>query len=194
MKDSLFLKDVVIRDATEEDAPGILSVYSYYVEQTAITFEYEVPSEEEFRERIRHTLEKYPYLVAEKNGRIVGYAYAGSFVGRAAYDWSAELTIYLDHTCEKKGLGRLLYEALEKELADMGVLNLYACIGYPESEDNHLNFNSAQFHEHLGFHLVGTFHQCGYKFDTWYHMIWMEKIIGEHHTGQSPVRFKSTRV
>lgn len=96
-------------------------------------------------------------------------------MGRAAYDWAAELTIYLDHDARRGGLGRVLYEALADRLKAMGVLNLYACIGYPQVEDEYLTRNSAQFHEHLGFTLAGTFHNCGYKFGRWYDMIWMEK-------------------
>lgn len=74
----------------------------------------------------------------------------------------------------------------------MGVLNLYACIGYPKVEDEYLNKNSAQFHEHLGFRLCGTFENCGYKFNRWYDMIWMEKIIGEHTDDQAPVNLTPT--
>ena len=86
----------------------------------------------EFENRMIDIMKKYPYLVIERDGRIEGYAYAHAFVGRAAYDWASELTIYLDHNAKKCGLGRKLYEALADRLKDMGVLNLYACIGYPE--------------------------------------------------------------
>ena len=86
-------------------------------------------------------------------------------------------------------MGRKIYEELEDRLKEMGILNLYACIGYPEVEDEYLSKNSAEFHAHLGFSKVGEFHQCGYKFNRWYHMIWMEKMIGEHHEKQRPVRF-----
>ena len=74
----------------------------------------------------------------------------------------------------------------------MGILNLYACIGYPQEEDEYLTRNSAQFHEHLGFKLIGTFTKCGYKFGRWYNMIWMEKMIGEHKAEQEPVRAYNT--
>ena len=177
-----------IRVATEADAEEILAIYAKYIEQTAITFEYVVPSIEEFRGRIRHTLERFPYLVAEKDGKIAGYPYAHAFVGRAAYDWSSELTIYLDPNARKGGLGRRLYEELADRLKKMGILNLYACIGYPQVEDEYLTKNSAEFHAHLGFELVGTFHNCGYKFDRWYDRVGMEKIIGEPHAGQPAVK------
>ena len=175
------MSEMIIRSATTEDAARLLEIYAYYVENTAISFECEVPSLEEFKNRIAATLEKYPYLVLEEDGMIRGYAYAGAFVGRAAYNHSCELTIYLDHGSKGRGYGRALYEALERDLREMGILNLYACIGDPVTEDEYLTRNSEQFHQHLGFTRVGTFHQCGYKFGRWYNMIWMEKIIGDHN-------------
>ena len=174
------MENIVIRSASVNDAEALLKIYAYYVENTAITFEYDVPTLEEFKKRITNTLKKYPYLVVEKEGTILGYAYAGVFKDRAAYDWSAEVTIYLSHKATKCGIGRKLYEALETEMKKRGFLNLYACIGYPIEEDEYLTKNSAQFHTHLGYRFVGEFHKCGYKFDRWYNMIWMEKLIGEH--------------
>ena len=149
------MSEIVVRDAALEDVKRILEIYAYYVENTAITFEYAVPSVSEFLERMKHTMEKYPYIVIEKDGLIEGYAYAGAFVGRAAYDWSCEMTVYLDHNAHKCGMGRKIYTALEEKLKCMGILNLYACIGYPEIEDEYLNTNSADFHAHLGFAEVG---------------------------------------
>ncbi len=181
---------VVVRDANMEDAERILEIYAYYVENTAITFEYNVPALSEFQNRMKNTKSRYPYLVVEKDGVIQGYAYAGPFVGRAAYGWSCEMTVYLDHTAQKCGLGRMIYEALEDRLKKMGILNLYACIGCPAGdEDEYLNRNSADFHAHLGFEEIGEFHKCGYKFGRWYNMIWVEKIIGEHQPEQPPVKF-----
>lgn len=178
---------ITVRDATMEDAARILEIYDYYVKNTAITFEYDTPTLDEFKGRMEKTMRRYPYLVIVKDGCIEGYAYAGAFVGRAAYDWSCEMTVYLDHDARKCGMGRKIYEALEHALRDMGILNLYACIGYPQNEDEYLTRNSADFHEHLGFVKVGEFHKCGYKFGRWYDMIWMEKIIGEHGGDQRPV-------
>ena len=174
------MENIVIRSVSLNDAEALLNIYAYYVENTAITFEYDVPTLEEFEQRIANTLKKYPYLVIEKEGAILGYAYAGVFKDRAAYDWSAETTIYLKYDAVKCGLGRMLYEALEEEMKTRGFLNLYACIGYPIEEDEYLTKNSAQFHAHLGYQTVGEFHKCGYKFGRWYNMIWMEKLIGEH--------------
>lgn len=180
--------DVTIRTATVHDAERLLHIYSYYVEHTAISFEYETPALEEFEMRIANTLKKYPYLCILQDGVIMGYAYAGAFVGRAAYNWSAEVTIYLDPNARKCGFGRKLYEALENALKEMGILNLYACIGYPTVNDEYLTTNSMEFHAHLGYKKVGEFHNCGYKFHRWYHMIWMEKIIGEHKCDADEVR------
>ncbi len=169
-----------IRNAVIEDASRILEIYNYYVKNTAISFDYETPALDEWIARMVRTMSRYPYLVVEENGVIQGYAYAGPFVGRAAYDWSCEMTIYLDHNVQKCGMGRKLYETMEQELGKMGILNLYACIGYPDKDDEYLTTNSADFHAHLGYIRVGMFHKCGYKFGRWYHMIWMEKIIGKH--------------
>ena len=181
----------IIRKANLKDAERILNIYAYYVENTAITFECSVPSLEEFRERIRKTLLKYPFLVVETNGIIQGYAYAGAFVGRAAYDWSAEVTIYLTKDQQKNGYGRRLYEVLERTLKEMGIRNLYACIAYPNEEDAYLTKNSIQFHSHLGYQQVGLFKDCGYKFDRWYSMVWMEKMIGDHDANPTPIQHPS---
>lgn len=171
---------IIIRLAMAADAKELVRIYAPYVEKTAISFEYEVPGVEEFQGRIAHTLQRYPYLVAEKQGEILGYAYAGAFKGRTAYDWAAEVSIYLKDTNRKQGIGRKLYAALEAVSQAQNIVNLNACIGKPIAEDAHLNHNSMEFHAHMGYRMVGEFHQCGYKFSTWYDMVWMEKIIGEH--------------
>ena len=171
---------IIIRSASEADAADFLAIYAPYVEQTAISFEYTAPSEEEFRERIRSTLQKFPWLVIEEDGVVRGYAYAGVLKGRAAYARSCEVSIYVDRHAKGHGYGRLLYEALEQALRERGILNLYACIADPETEDEYLTRNSEHFHQHLGYQKTGTFHKCAFKFGHWYNMIWMEKFIGEH--------------
>ncbi len=178
---------IEIRNAKPSDAERLAEIYDYYVKNTAISFEYVTPSVEEFKARMERITARYPYLVVLEDGVIKGYAYAGPFVGRPAYGWSCETTIYLDPNSKKRGMGRMLYEALEAALKKMGVLNLYACIGCPDTEDEYLTNNSADFHKHLGYEKVGEFHKCGYKFDRWYNMIWMEKIIGEYKDKQPPV-------
>jgi phosphinothricin acetyltransferase len=173
--------DMKIRVATPKDAEALLGIYAYYVKETAITFEYDVPTVEEFRGRIENTLKKYPYLVAEEEGKIVGYAYASAFKTRAAYDHSVETSIYVAKDCRRAGLGSFLLENLEKNLGKMNILNVNACISVPDGEeDEHLTFGSVRFHEKNGYKLVGTFHECGYKFGRWYNMVWMEKMLGEH--------------
>lgn len=177
----------LVRNATLEDASRILEIYDYYVKHTAISFEYETPSLEEFKGRMKRTMSKYPYLVILKEDKIFGYAYAGSFVGRAAYSYSCEMTIYLDKDAKGCGLGRMLYETLERVLKAMGFTNLYACIGHTEIEDEYLTNNSEEFHAHLGYKTVGMFHNSGYKFNRWYDMIWMEKIVGKYEEHQKPI-------
>lgn len=171
---------ITIRRAETADAERLLEIYGYYVESTAITFEYITPSLNEFRQRIKHIKQNYPYLVIAKSGRIEGFAYAAQLSERPAYSRSCERTIYLDRAAQKCGMGRALYEALENSLRNMGILNLYACIAYPNEPDEYLTGNSAEFHEHIGFKKVGEFNRCGYKFGHWYNIRWMEKIIGEH--------------
>lgn len=179
---------ITIRSAKAEDAERLLEIYSYYVKNTAISFEYDVPTLQEFCGRIENTLKRYPYLVIEKNGKIEGYAYASAFSGREAYAWSCALSIYLDHAAQKCGLGRKIYEALEEKLKEMGFHNLYACIAYPDVEDEYLDANSPEFHAHMGFVRVGEFHKCGYKFGHWYNMLWMEKIIGNHRPEPAAIK------
>ncbi len=174
------MDDIIIRNVTADDAERLLEIYAPYVENTAITFEYDVPSLEEFRGRIIHTLEKYPYFAAVRDGEIIGYAYAGAFHPRIAYEHSAETSIYVDVTKKHSGAGRALYEALEAALKRQNILNLYACIAYTERPDEHLDNNSTEFHAHMGYRMIGRFIECGYKFGRWYDMVWMEKMLGEH--------------
>lgn len=169
-----------IRIAKTDDAEALLAIYTPYVEKTAITFEYDAPSIDEFRNRIIAVSAKYPWLVAVDNGNIVGYAYASAFKERAAYQWSVETSIYVDKDRKRSGIGRLLHDALEKALKRQGVLNMNACIAYCEPEDEFLTLDSVRFHERLGYSLVAHFHKCGKKFNRWYDMVWMEKLIGEH--------------
>lgn len=164
---------IKIRMATLEDAGALLAIYKPYVENTVISFEYEVPSEEEFKSRIAHTLEKFPYLVAEKEGKILGYAYVSPFKTRAAYDWAVETTIYLDEASKGLGIGRKLYETLENIVSKQNIINVNACIAYANPE-------SIKFHEKLGYKTVAHFTKCGYKLGQWQDMVWMEKILKEH--------------
>lgn len=179
---------MTIRIATEQDAAALLAIYAPYVEKTAITFEYAVPSATAFAERIRRTVARYPYLVAEADGEAVGYAYAGFFHERAAYGWAAETSVYVRMDRRRQGIGGSLYAALEELLKRQGILNLNACIAHSEKADAYLPGDSVAFHERQGYRLAGEFHACGYKFNRWYHMIWMEKHIGLHRQYQPEVR------
>ena len=158
--------EIKIRPATEADAAEILNIYAPYITDTAITFEYDVPTLEEFTGRIRHTLEKYPYLVAEQNGKILGYAYVGPFHDRAAYDWAVESTIYCAPDARGFGVGDTLYRALLDILDGMGYWNVYALVADP-------NPASERIHARLGFTCVGREPHTAYKFgwlglSTWW--------------------------
>ena len=121
-------ENVKIQVASVDDAEELLAIYAPYVEKTAITFEYEVPSVEEFKGRIAHVLERFPYLKAVEAGKILGYAYVSPFKERAAYSWAVETSIYVDENVKHKGVGRKLHEALETVLKEQGILNMEACI------------------------------------------------------------------
>lgn len=183
--------NITIRIAKIEDADKLLKIYSYYVTNTAISFEWNVPSLQDFSERIENTLKKYPYIVAEINQnnqkKIIGYAYAGAFKTRTAYDWSVETSIYVDKDFRHCGVGKLLLERLEQLLQKQNFLNVNACIAFTEKESEYLTNGSYKFHQKMGYTLVGTFHKCGYKFDQWFDMIWMEKIIGKHIQNQPKI-------
>ena len=124
-----------IREAIISDAEAMLAIYAPYVEQTAITFEYDVPTIDDFRQRLLKVQAKYPWIVAEEQGRIVGYAYASAFKERAAYQWAVVTSIYVDHNMKRCGIGRQLHEALEQRLKAQGILNMNACISFIETED-----------------------------------------------------------
>lgn len=181
-KNSLYICTV-----SSEDAPALLEIYAPYVEHTAISFEITVPSEKEFAGRIAHTIKRYPYIAAVKNGRIIGYACTHPFVDREAYRHTAETTVYIRRGETGLGAGRLLYESLEKISLLQNVLDLYACIGVPVRDDEHLTHNSEEFHKHMGYERAGFFPACGYKFGRWYDMVWMRKTLGAHT--ENPMEF-----
>ena len=178
---------MLIRSAKLEDVPALLGIYAPYVLETAITFEYDVPTEAEFARRMAETMQRYPYLVLEDGGEAVGYAYAGTFKARAAYGWAVETTIYLRRDARGKGYGKALYTALEEELRHRHYLNAYACITWLDTEDEYVTHLSPRFHERMDYRLCGAFRKCGYKFGRWYDMIWMEKHLGEHGPTPLPI-------
>lgn len=180
--------EIKIRVAAVEDAQALLDIYGYYVEKTAITYEYEVPSLTEFQNRILHVLENYPYLVTEVNGKIVGYAYAGRFHSRAAYGWDAEMTVYLDKDSRGIGIGQKLYDLLERILKEQGIVNAAALITPPDQEEDPSVYNSKHFHEKMGYKLAGELENCGYKFNRWHKTIMMNKVIGEPKPNMQPIK------
>ncbi len=165
--------DLNIRLATPDDAEAILRIYRPYIENTVITFECAVPTVAEFRERIAAILKRHPYLVADTEIGIVGYAYASDFKSRSAYDWSVETSIYVDRQWHGCGIGTALYRELEAWLRNQNVINLYACITWP-------NPHSVRFHRGFRYRKIAYFHKCGYKFQKWRSVIWMAKRIGQH--------------
>ncbi len=171
------MPDILIRSAELRDVPAMLGIYAPYVEETSVSFEYAVPSEEEFRSRLERVQSFYPWLVAEQQGRVLGYAYASRFHPRAAYDWSVEVSIYLERGERGRGIGRRLYDVLERCLRSQGVLCAYSCIAHAPTPDEYLDHASIRFHERMGYRLTGTFPSCGYKFGRWYGMVWMEKRL-----------------
>ncbi len=155
-----------IRLARLEDAAAIRAIYAPAV-ATPVSFELEVPTEQEMRGRLTKVLPHYPWLVCEQGSRVVGYAYASRHRPRAAYDWSVEVSAYVDQSCRRKGVGRALYLGLCKALACQGFYSAFAGITVPNPE-------SVGFHESLGFRQIGVFHQIGFKEGAWRDVGWWE--------------------
>lgn len=168
-----------LRFAAEADSAALLGIYGQYLD-TPVTFEYVLPTEAEFTARIRDIGGTYPYLVWE-DGRILGYAYAHRLGERAAYQWSAELSIYLGRDSTGRGLGRRLYGALMELLRLQGVRTAYGCVTLP-------NGASEGLHAAMGFHLAGTWHSAGYKCGAWHDVAWFEKEIAPHGWEPAPLR------
>lgn len=172
---------MILRTAGIGDAEALLKIYAPYIEKTAITFEYRVPTVKEFQKRVEKISEKYPYLVAEEDGTIVGYCYAKPFGEREAYARSAETVLYVSEKSRGHGIGTFLYGRLEEILKRQNVVNLYASIAATNrKDDTYLTDASICFHTACGYREIGYFTKCGYKFGNWYDMIWMEKFIGSH--------------
>ena len=160
----------MIRMATQADIPAILDIYGPYVLHTAVSFEYSVPTLEEFTERFRTITAQFPWLVWEEAGKILGYAYGSLPFGRAAYRWCAASSIYLAPQAQGRGIGRKLYRALEAILTEQGYRKTYAII----TSDNP---GSLRFHRQTGFRFLAEFPDCGIKFNKLYSVVWMEKAL-----------------
>ncbi len=177
---------LIIRMATPADAPTLIDIYRPYVLETAVTFELEPPTEADFAGRIQRTLERYPYLIAERGDLVVGYAYASAFRPRSAYQHAAETSIYVRRDSKGGGVGRRLYESLATLLRLQNIYNMEACIAHSDPPDEYVPAASRLFHTKLGFSVAGTFHSCAYKFGRWYDMIWMERILADHPAKPEP--------
>ena len=158
-----------IRLATVNDSNEILRIYGQYI-NTAITFEYVLPSEEAFKERVKSISSQYPYLVYEEEGKIIGYAYASRYKERAAYQWGAELSIYIDSNFTSKGIGKNLCLTLLELLKLQGVRTVYGCVTLPNQKSEKLQLS-------LGFEKIGIFRNAGYKCNKWRDIAWFEKSI-----------------
>ena len=161
-----------LRMATPADAPGIRRIYAPYVEETAVSFATSVPSVAALETKLSKTLEQFPWLVCERDHRVVGYAYAGALRERDAYRWSTELSVYVDATAQREGVGRRLYEALLALLTTQGYANAYGVITLP-------NPASVALHEALGFERVGVFDDVGYKDGDWHDVGWWRLRLPE---------------
>ncbi len=159
-----------IRLANEQDAESILAIYAPYVRETPISFEFEPPSVAQMRERVRATLVIYPWLVCERDERVIGYAYASRHRERAAYQWSVDVTVYVDPATQRRGIGRALYTTLLAILTAQGFFNAFAGITLP-------NPASIGLHESLSFAPLGVYRNVGYKLDRWHDVGWWQRPL-----------------
>ena len=152
---------MIIRDVTIDDCGELSEIYKYYVDNFPYSFEYVAPSAEEFAERIAVISRRFPFLVCEEDGEVLGFAYAHQFKERKAYQWICETSIYTRSGCTQRGAGTLLYARLIPVLKKMGYVKAYAVLGCP-------NEGSEMFHQKMGFSLVATLPEIGYKHGTWH--------------------------
>jgi L-amino acid N-acyltransferase YncA len=161
-----------VRDATSDDATACAEVYAPYVRDTAISFEAEPPSAAEVADRIRAALATHAWVVLEDAGRVVGYAYGGPFMARAAYRWSTSVSVYTERGPRRPGAGRALYSALFDRLAARGFRTAFAGIALP-------NAASEALHRAMGFEPVGTYRRVGWKHGRWHDVAWCQRPLGD---------------
>ena len=159
-----------LRLAGERDVPGMLAIYRPYIETTAITFEYDVPSEADFLARFRDITARCPWLTAEEDGQLLGYAYLDRAFARAAYQWAADVSVYLRPEARRQGLGRRFYALLERMAALQGYQVVYGLV----TTDNAA---SCRFHEAMGYRPAGFLADCGFKLGRWHGVTWYEKRL-----------------
>jgi phosphinothricin acetyltransferase len=164
------LAEILIRDAVRADTQALLALYRPFVTDTAVSFELEPPSAAEFEQRIVAAQSKWAWLVAERGGELVGYAYGSSFRARAAYQWSTEISAYVHGAHHGQGVGRALYTRLLAVLTEMGYCTAYAGITLP-------NEASIRLHKAVGFGEVGVFRRAGYKFGKWHDVSWWQREL-----------------
>ena len=169
----------MIRAAGPRDVPAMLEIYRPYVLETAYTFEYEVPTLAEFTARFERISAQFPWLVWEKDGEILGYAYGDRAFSRAAYQWDADLSIYLRQDCLGQGIGRQLYERLEGLLRRQGYFVVYGIV-------TDYNAGSCAFHRAMGYRETARLENCGFKFGQWYGIVWFEKRLREGSPTEPP--------
>ena len=166
----------MIRVVQDEDVDDILEIYAPIVVNSPWSFEMKVPSRKEFQDRIKKISNTHPFIVAESEGRVIGYAYATRLRQRAAYDPSVETSIYMHDSVHGQGEGRRLYSTLISTLQLLGYAQCFAGATLP-------NEGSATFHEKMGFTRVGTWPKVGYKFNKWWDVGWWHKEIQPNSTG-----------
>ncbi len=159
---------MLIRDAEpKRDAAVCAAIYEPFVRETAVSFEETVPSANDFARRIEETCARYPWLVAEIDGAVAGYAYAAAHRDRASYRWAADVTVYIGEGHRRQGIGKALYGALLPLLAHQGIQVAIAGITLP-------NDASVGLHESFGFELVGVYPRIGWKLGSWRDVGWWQ--------------------
>jgi phosphinothricin acetyltransferase len=172
----------LLRAAIPSDANQILSIYAPVVLSDPATFEIDPPTLGEMRERITQTLKTYPWLIIEKDGRVLGYAYASAHRVRSGYQWSVDVSVYIDPQFHRHGYGRRLYNALFQILRAQGYYTVFAGIALP-------NESSVRLHEALGFEAVGVYRNVGYKFGAWRDVGWWRLPLREYDVPSLPRSF-----
>lgn len=157
----------IIRFIKDSDCQEALDVYAHFAKSTTITFDYEAPAMEEFRNKIEQITSKHPWLVCLYRGKVIGYAYAGTHRHKVAYQWSAESTVYLSPDFHRCGIATILYESLLAILKFQGYVNVYAGITLP-------NEKSEGLHKAFGFNEIGIFKQIGFKMGKWHDVKWLQ--------------------